>query len=89
MPQDGSRLVMSERSGIELGYCPECSGRVARPGELDKILERNEREAPPRQRLHPYRRVDVACVHRHGPRDHHDPFAGVAFSTSTRLHPQR
>lgn len=34
-------LVMSERSGIEIDYCPECRGVWLDRGELDKIIERN------------------------------------------------
>jgi hypothetical protein len=31
---------MSERSGVEIDYCPECRGVWLDRGELDKILER-------------------------------------------------
>lgn len=31
---------MSERSGIEIDYCPECRGVWLDRGELDKIIER-------------------------------------------------
>src|SRR5687768_4050818 len=37
-------LVMSERSGVEIDYCPECRGVWLDRGELDKILERAEAE---------------------------------------------
>ena len=40
-PVDGSTLVMSERSGIEIDYCPQCRGVWLDRGELDKILERS------------------------------------------------
>ena len=40
-PVDGSTLVMSERSGIEIDYCPQCRGVWLDRGELDKIIERN------------------------------------------------
>lgn len=39
-PVDGAVLVMSERSGIEIDYCPECRGVWLDRGELDKILEK-------------------------------------------------
>ena len=42
-PTDGTRLEMSERSGIEIDYCPECRGVWLDRGELDKILERDGR----------------------------------------------
>lgn len=38
-------LVMSERSGIEIDYCPECRGVWLDRGELDKIIERNQMHA--------------------------------------------
>jgi Zn-finger nucleic acid-binding protein len=40
-PTDGSTLVMSERSGIEIDYCPQCRGVWLDRGELDKIIERS------------------------------------------------
>ncbi len=49
-PNDGATLVMSERSGIEIDYCPTCRGVWLDRGELDKIIERNAAEsAPPPQ----------------------------------------
>ncbi len=33
-------LVMSERSGIEIDYCPTCRGVWLDRGELDKIIDR-------------------------------------------------
>ena len=37
----GPDLVMSERSGIEIDYCPQCRGVWLDRGELDKIIERS------------------------------------------------
>ena len=34
-------LVMADRSGIEIDYCPTCRGVWLDRGELDKIIERN------------------------------------------------
>ena len=39
-PNDGATLVMSERSGVEIDYCPECRGVWLDRGELDKIIDR-------------------------------------------------
>jgi hypothetical protein len=39
-PVDGATLTMSERSGIEIDYCPTCRGVWLDRGELDKIIER-------------------------------------------------
>jgi uncharacterized protein len=50
-PNDAATLVMSERSGVEIDYCPECRGVWLDRGELDKILDRAAAEfsaaAPP------------------------------------------
>ena len=47
-PVDGTALVMSERSGIEIDYCPSCRGVWLDRGELDKIIERSAEDmAPP------------------------------------------
>ena len=40
-------LVMSERQGVEIDYCPQCRGIWLDRGELDKILERAARETAP------------------------------------------
>ena len=37
-------LVMSERQGVEIDYCPQCRGVWLDRGELDKILERSAAE---------------------------------------------
>lgn len=39
-PVDGTTLHMSQRSGIEIDYCPQCRGVWLDRGELDKILDR-------------------------------------------------
>ena len=46
-PTDNATLVMSERSGIEIDYCPECRGVWLDRGELDKILERAQNGGQP------------------------------------------
>lgn len=60
-PTDGAVLVMSERSGIEIDYCPTCRGVWLDRGELDKIIERAAQEfgagappAAPQQAQQPY-----------------------------------
>lgn len=45
-------LVMSERQGIEIDYCPKCRGVWLDRGELDKLIERSQQQlamppAPP------------------------------------------
>ena len=53
-PVDSSVLVMSERSGVEIDYCPQCRGVWLDRGELDKILDRADSQLPAEpQRSHP------------------------------------
>ncbi|MFC6355712.1 TFIIB-type zinc ribbon-containing protein [Luethyella okanaganae] len=40
-PTDGTQLVISERSGIEIDYCTDCRGIWLNRGELDKIIDRS------------------------------------------------
>jgi hypothetical protein len=39
-PIDGTPLVISDRSGVEIDFCPTCRGVWLDRGELDKIIER-------------------------------------------------
>lgn len=39
-------LVMSDRQGVEIDYCPQCRGVWLDRGELDKLIDRAA--APPR-----------------------------------------
>lgn len=39
-PIDNEMLVMTDRSGVEIDYCPKCRGVWLDRGELDKIIER-------------------------------------------------
>ena len=54
-PVDGTTLVMADRQGVEIDYCPQCRGVWLDRGELDKIIERSApapqptRAAPPPQ----------------------------------------
>lgn len=41
-----STLVMSDRQGVEIDYCPSCRGIWLDRGELDKLLERSMAAAP-------------------------------------------
>jgi uncharacterized protein len=46
-PQDVDvDLVMSERQGVEIDYCPSCRGVWLDRGELDKILDRAAAQSP-------------------------------------------
>ncbi len=36
-----AQLVITDRQGVEIDYCPECRGVWLDRGELDKIIERS------------------------------------------------
>ncbi len=40
-PVDNETLVMADRSGVEIDYCPKCRGVWLDRGELDKIIDRS------------------------------------------------
>ncbi|MCY7386540.1 MAG: zf-TFIIB domain-containing protein [Burkholderiales bacterium] len=39
-------LVMCDRQGVEIDYCPQCRGVWLDRGELDKLIERSAAMAP-------------------------------------------
>lgn len=41
-----TKLVMSERHGIEIDYCPDCRGVWLDRGELDKIIDKSAQSSP-------------------------------------------
>jgi uncharacterized protein len=45
-PVDNETLVMADRGGVEIDYCPKCRGVWLDRGELDKIIERSMGAAP-------------------------------------------
>lgn len=54
-----ANLVMTERQGVEIDYCPKCRGVWLDRGELDKIIERslsamNTTVTPQPQAAHAY-----------------------------------
>lgn len=46
-PVDGETLVMTDRNGVEIDYCPRCRGVWLDRGELDKIIDRAGAAAVP------------------------------------------
>jgi uncharacterized protein len=50
-----ANLVMSERSGVEIDYCPDCRGVWLDRGELDKIIDRVSAEQVQPTRAQPER----------------------------------
>lgn len=48
-PNDQATLLMTERQGIEIDYCPTCRGVWLDKGELDKLITNSEAGAAPTQ----------------------------------------
>ena len=73
-------LVMTERSGIEIDYCPACRGVWLDRGELDKLIDRaaqqpampatqsyrNEPLPPQQQQQRPAKPDDSHFGYQHG-----------------------
>lgn len=85
-PIDNTDLVMSERQGIEIDYCPTCRGVWLDRGELDKIIERAApaaQPAPPQQRYEQPRGQRYDDDRRHDDRYRHkkkrESFLGDIF----------
>ncbi|WP_039912750.1 TFIIB-type zinc ribbon-containing protein [Cellvibrio mixtus] len=62
---DRPHLLISERSGIEIDYCPKCRGVWLDRGELDKLIERAQEEVTPAPQAQ-------QTVHDHRPQQHQD-----------------
>ena len=45
-PIDQTDLVIADRQGIEIDYCPKCRGVWLDRGELDKVIERTSDYGP-------------------------------------------
>lgn len=64
-------LVMSDRQGVEIDYCPQCRGVWLDRGELDKLIERSATAAAPQtpppaqQAYQPARRPDFVDSDHH------------------------
>lgn len=64
-PSCNETLVMSERQGVEIDYCPSCRGVWLDRGELDKIIERSATEQ------NNYSSSKQSQNHYHQDNDHH------------------
>ncbi len=70
-PQCNVTLVMSDRQGIEIDYCPKCRGIWLDRGELDKILERSGMSQG-QPNFNPHNDMHVSHDYKYGDHKHHD-----------------
>ncbi len=81
-----SDLLMTERQGVEIDYCPQCRGVWLDRGELDKVIERSTpatAQQPPAGPELRYREPDRPSSHMkqgHGHDEHHDSKHGYGHS---------
>ncbi|MES2242176.1 MAG: zf-TFIIB domain-containing protein [Pseudomonadota bacterium] len=67
-------LLMSERQGVEIDYCPQCRGVWLDRGELDKLLDLSAAAPAARPAVQPVQQVQqvqpdfVDSDYRHGKR---------------------
>ncbi|WP_421091203.1 zf-TFIIB domain-containing protein [Pseudochrobactrum sp. MP213Fo] len=74
-PIDNAELVMSDRQGIEIDYCPKCRGVWLDRGELDKIIERSVPAEPVREeRREEYRSDSHSQSRSHDGYGHNKPY---------------
>jgi Zn-finger nucleic acid-binding protein len=88
-------LLMSNRQGIEIDYCPKCRGVWLDRGELDKIIERSVPESSSAQAPNSTQRVepnqsfrsqgDHYRSDRHGGNDGHASYGRRKESFLSRL----
>ncbi|MGB5558596.1 MAG: zf-TFIIB domain-containing protein [Paracoccaceae bacterium] len=91
-PIDATELVMTERQGVEIDYCPKCRGVWLDRGELDKIIdkavppvvpEEPQRETPPMQEYRePYREKEK-------PREYREPYRKDRYDDDRGFHDDR
>lgn len=69
-------LLMTDRQGVEIDYCPQCRGVWLDKGELDKIIERCS-FAPPKAPEQQYRAPEPQyrqSEHHQSKHGHENPF---------------
>ena len=50
-PNDNTQLLLSERQGVEIDYCPQCRGVWLDRGELDKLIEKTSAQQPAQEQV--------------------------------------
>lgn len=74
-PNDNATLLITDRNGIEIDYCPECRGVWLDRGELDKLIERTGGSYSPRPEYQEHRQersYEQREQHRYDDRSRHD-----------------
>jgi Zn-finger nucleic acid-binding protein len=78
-PNCNINLVMADRSGVEIDYCPDCRGVWLDRGELDKIIERSSPTSYNTQSSNDYRQKQNYSDNKYHGRKKKDSFLGDLF----------
>lgn len=72
-------LLMTDRQGVEIDYCPQCRGIWLDRGELEKIIDRSAGTLPPGNQTDGFPPFGYADKHhdRHDDHDDHNRYGGV------------
>ena len=68
------QLLMTERQGTQIDYCPQCRGIWLEKGKLDKIIERSTAEMTPKTVPQGYDAHPVRRDEGHHDRHHDDHY---------------
>ena len=61
-PNCNETLVMADRQGVEIDYCPKCRGIWLDRGELDKLIQRSDQSEAYKAPIPPQREDDYDNV---------------------------
>lgn len=78
-------LLMMERQGVEIDYCPSCRGVWLDRGELDKIIERNAAEQRPVVNRPAEPQYREAKYDKHYDKHHDDHYGGYPHKKKSFL----
>lgn len=68
-PSCQTTLLLSDKQGVEIDYCPQCRGVWLDRGELDKIIDRMQQfDAPTKHSPQPSQQQEYSSQPHHKPR---------------------
>jgi uncharacterized protein len=71
-PKCNITLLMSDKQGIEIDYCPDCRGIWLDRGELEKIIERSTSPEYDQNNYYPGSKADRSGYYERDHNDSHD-----------------
>ena len=71
-PVDNASLLITERSGIEIDYCPDCRGVWLDRGELDKMIQGSESHSYEHRETRRYKEENDYRRPQHNDSEYHD-----------------